>query len=207
MSAMASAGGRSRAREVRILHFGGGRAESLAPGAWPPSPPAALLPTPRQLPGAPCSSSRGEPGGGASNGRPAAPHVGSNWSQAPRSSFRQNGGRHHCYHHHHHQQLLQEPCRQLTWRPPPQRVGAGGRPRARAAGRRCSAGQAAGEAPSLGYVRSLPFPSGSASIIHALSLMEMAPGSKPCWGKERGGGTSRGSPAIPCRSAAGGGGG
>lgn len=48
---MTSAGGRSRAREVRILHFGGGRAESLAPGAWPPSPPAALLPTPRHCPG------------------------------------------------------------------------------------------------------------------------------------------------------------
>ena len=46
-------GGRSRAREVRILHFGGGRAESLALGARPLSPAGAVLPTPRHCRGHP----------------------------------------------------------------------------------------------------------------------------------------------------------
>lgn len=136
MNAMASAGGRRRASEVRILHFGGGRAESLAPGAWPPS---ALFPTPRHCRGHPPLF----PAGAAQRCLKWAPHIGFNWSQAPRSSFRQNGGRHHCYHHHyyyHHQQLLQEPWRRLTWHPPPQRLGQEGVP---GRGRRCSAGRAA----------------------------------------------------------------
>lgn len=103
----------------------------------------ALVPIPRHCRGHPAHLPAGKPNGGCSNGRPAAPHVGSNWYQAPRSSFRQNGGR--------HQPLPppipppppppQEPCRRLIWRPPPRRAGAARRPRLR---RRCSAGQAAG---------------------------------------------------------------
>lgn len=159
-------GGKSRAREVRILHFGGGRAESLAPGAWPP--PGALLPTPWRCRGHPPPLPRGA----GQRRLKWTPLCASRWFelvQAPCSSFRQNGGRHHCYHHHHHHQLLQEPCQSLTWRPPPQRVGAGGRLREMAAGRRCLAGQAVGEAPSRGYVRS------PSSLVGALPLSTLYP--------------------------------
>lgn len=55
--AMASAGGRSRAREARILHFGGGRAES-----WLTAPGWSTHPHPAALPRAPSSFSRGEAG-------------------------------------------------------------------------------------------------------------------------------------------------
>lgn len=153
-------GGKDRAREVRILHFGGGRAKSLAPGAWPPSPRGALLPTPRH--------GRGHPALLPAGSRAEAPQM-----DAPlRLTVVRIGPK--------LPAAASDKMEDATTVPPPPPAAPPGAMSATdmapspaaGGGRRASSGEGGkeallggagcggmGEAPSLGYVRSLPFPS------------------------------------------------